>query len=553
MTKPYPFKSPYDPANNYLTIDYSMNSPLEQDGSNYPCKGYNSLFDTTPSKDTLTAGQTYSVSIGGTAAHNGGSCQISLSYDQGKTFAVIHSMIGGCPLTNEYEFMVPASTPAADKILLSWSWINHSGNREFYQNCSPVKVVNSNSNAVLRAPTLFRANSFADGTCISPEGLDVVYPNPGASVVYGGAYASDQPTSASILPNCVHNQLQTVTIDSAGVTSVQGGATQEGEEDTLPAPTSSSTLTDESATTKVVPSSVPSSAASSKSRPVNSFTEEDSFTTKHASEVFSTVSQPMPTSTMTEEDTFTTSKESSEVLSATSKPVPTNVITEEDTFTTKEASEVFSLPGKVQVTTEVMESSTTMRFVTSTSTSAPGSEETSLPAPQYSPPSPPASAPPAGSDEEGELSNNPPINAVPAVVAPSPIATSDKAQGGCKDNTLKCTHKGYKFETCSNNRWIAMGSVAAGTVCRHGHIVMDVPEEACTDSAIKCTSNVTWSLCANSQYIPMGSVAAGTQCLDGKIVALPASGLMRKRRLHKQRSHSRNRALHYRESKEVLC
>lgn len=85
----YPFRSPFDPANDYTNIDYSMNAPLEQDGSNYPCKGYNSLFDQTPAKDTLTAGQKYSITIGGTAPHNGGSCQVSLSYDNGQNFAVM--------------------------------------------------------------------------------------------------------------------------------------------------------------------------------------------------------------------------------------------------------------------------------------------------------------------------------------------------------------------------------------------------------------------------------------------------------------------------------
>lgn len=34
------------------------------------------------------------MSLQGTAIHNGGSCQISLSYDNGKTFRVIKSFIG---------------------------------------------------------------------------------------------------------------------------------------------------------------------------------------------------------------------------------------------------------------------------------------------------------------------------------------------------------------------------------------------------------------------------------------------------------------------------
>lgn len=40
MSWPYPLHSKYNPANNYNDIDYSMTSPLEADGSNFPCKGY---------------------------------------------------------------------------------------------------------------------------------------------------------------------------------------------------------------------------------------------------------------------------------------------------------------------------------------------------------------------------------------------------------------------------------------------------------------------------------------------------------------------------------
>jgi len=109
MVYPYPFKSASDSANSYLNIDYSMTAPLAKDGSDYPCKGvfsvlhrvlrveglklgntgYNSLLSTTGIKDTLTAGSSYTVALAGTATHNGGSCQISLSYDGGDSFIVM--------------------------------------------------------------------------------------------------------------------------------------------------------------------------------------------------------------------------------------------------------------------------------------------------------------------------------------------------------------------------------------------------------------------------------------------------------------------------------
>ena len=130
MTWPYPFKSASNPANNYQNIDYSMTSPLATDGSDYPCKNYHTSLSSTPISDTLTPGRPYTIRLGGSASHMGGSCQISMSYDGGDSFAVIHSIIGGCPLTPSYTFDVPNDLPAASQVLLAWSWQNRAGNRE---------------------------------------------------------------------------------------------------------------------------------------------------------------------------------------------------------------------------------------------------------------------------------------------------------------------------------------------------------------------------------------------------------------------------------------
>jgi hypothetical protein len=80
--------------------------------------------------DTITAGSTYSIELAGSATHEGGSCQFGLSYDGGKTILVLHSAIGGCPLTSKYSFPIPAEVPSADKALFVWTWQNKVGNRE---------------------------------------------------------------------------------------------------------------------------------------------------------------------------------------------------------------------------------------------------------------------------------------------------------------------------------------------------------------------------------------------------------------------------------------
>lgn len=116
LSNPYPIDSPLNPATPENLKDYSYTSPLNPDGSNYPCKGYHTQ---TPILYTAsyTAGQSSSISISGSASHGGGSCQISLSYDNGATFKVIKSMMGGCPLQSTYGFTVPSFAPAGNALL----------------------------------------------------------------------------------------------------------------------------------------------------------------------------------------------------------------------------------------------------------------------------------------------------------------------------------------------------------------------------------------------------------------------------------------------------
>ncbi|KFY06801.1 hypothetical protein V492_07722 [Pseudogymnoascus sp. VKM F-4246] len=185
---PYPLHSKFDPANDYTIIDYSMTSPLLADGSNFPCKGYHT--DEFRIAETYAAGNTYNISLTGSATHNGGSCQISLSYDNGATFKVIKSMLGGCPLTSTYDFVVPSEAPNG-QALLAWTWFNLSGNREMYMNCVDVEVVNdAGDDARFNArPNIFVAN--VNNGCATVEGQHTVFANPGDEVIYDGVSSSD--------------------------------------------------------------------------------------------------------------------------------------------------------------------------------------------------------------------------------------------------------------------------------------------------------------------------------------------------------------------------
>ncbi|KAG9495376.1 hypothetical protein J7337_013620 [Fusarium musae] len=185
MTYPAPFKSKYNP-NAGQDIDYSMTSPLNADGSNFPCKGYNSLYGTAAGAPTATwqAGKSYSISIAGGADHGGGSCQVSLSFDRGKTWVVIQSWIGNCPKapTSNFQFTLPADTPAGEAIF-AWTWFNRIGNREMYMNCAAITVKAGSGTAktaLKKRPAMFVAN--VGNGCKTTEMVDLMFPQPGPNV-----------------------------------------------------------------------------------------------------------------------------------------------------------------------------------------------------------------------------------------------------------------------------------------------------------------------------------------------------------------------------------
>ncbi|RSL94816.1 hypothetical protein CEP52_012419 [Fusarium oligoseptatum] len=185
MTSPAPFKSKHNP-NSGWDIDYSMTSPLSGDGSNFPCKGYHSLLGTAAGAPTATwqAGQQYSMTIAGGADHGGGSCQASLSFDKGKTWVVIQSYIGNCPLSpsKSFSFTLPVDTPAG-VALFAWSWFNKIGNREMYMNCAAVTIKagkGTPSTPMSKRPAMFVAN--VGNGCGTTEMTDLMIPNPGPDV-----------------------------------------------------------------------------------------------------------------------------------------------------------------------------------------------------------------------------------------------------------------------------------------------------------------------------------------------------------------------------------
>ena len=117
---PAPLNHPENPNTNAGTADFNYKSPITAAG--FPCKGYHSLLGTPAGKsvETWAAGSTQNFTLGGTAAHGGGSCQASISEDGGKTFRVVKSYVGGCPAIGQaFEFVVPKEAKSGDA-LFAW-------------------------------------------------------------------------------------------------------------------------------------------------------------------------------------------------------------------------------------------------------------------------------------------------------------------------------------------------------------------------------------------------------------------------------------------------
>ncbi|KAJ5559123.1 hypothetical protein N7535_009013 [Penicillium sp. DV-2018c] len=141
LSKPYPIRSPLN-KDAKGQKDYSYTNPLSSSGSDYPCKGYaNDDFEAVA---TWAPGSSQEMQLEGSATHDGGSCQLALTYDQGKTFKVIQSIEGDCPIAKKYKFEVPSDAPAGDA-LFAWTWFNKVGNREMYMNCAMVSIGGSGS------------------------------------------------------------------------------------------------------------------------------------------------------------------------------------------------------------------------------------------------------------------------------------------------------------------------------------------------------------------------------------------------------------------------
>ncbi|KAJ2705019.1 hypothetical protein FB645_002805 [Coemansia sp. IMI 203386] len=141
------------PEGEKLTDEENYPIYSEEDGILEPlCKF------TTPwpgTKVRWSPGQEVTVKFNSwSVSHSGGHCQFSISYDNGKTFAVIHEELQYCFVGSkpddyteevsiyDYTFTLP-DLPASDTAVFVWTWVAAVGNREFFMNCADIIIENS--------------------------------------------------------------------------------------------------------------------------------------------------------------------------------------------------------------------------------------------------------------------------------------------------------------------------------------------------------------------------------------------------------------------------
>ncbi|PGH18403.1 hypothetical protein AJ79_00472 [Helicocarpus griseus UAMH5409] len=254
MEQPPPVNSRFA---KYPDYDVNYKDPMWYNASNFPCKGH--LTHPFKSVAEYKAGNGYPMKIStNSAVHGGGSCQFSLSYDKGKTFKVIKSIIGGCPIPLSYKFKIPASAPSGEAIF-AWTWFNKIGNREMYMNCAYVTITGGSGGSEFDSlPDYFKATIPGITKCNTTEGIDVVFPNPGPVVEYGRG-AEGKPPGTGIV-NC--------TEAAAGGSSGGGGSTgQQSQPPSGQAPQSPSSSSSSSSPAGTPPQESPGSSAQPLSSP----------------------------------------------------------------------------------------------------------------------------------------------------------------------------------------------------------------------------------------------------------------------------------------------
>jgi len=244
MASPVPF--------NVANLD---NSPLQATGSNFPCKAdpNNPSSYSVSAMNEIPVDKPILLSLAGSAPHDGGTCQVSITFDEEPTkdsvFKVIQTFEGSCPKENNAQltFNIPKDFPNAERATLAWTWFNKIGNREMYMDCAPISITGGSDNKDYyeSLPDMFVAN-IATTDCSVEEGKDVEIPDPGDFVLRGPTAVLQKPDDSKC-PTGVRNNatnsdktanfaaLSAPANDNNKIVPVAGGGGSSGPQPSAPA------------------------------------------------------------------------------------------------------------------------------------------------------------------------------------------------------------------------------------------------------------------------------------------------------------------------------
>ena len=391
--------------------------------------------------------------------------------------------MGGCPIDRTYDFTIPADAPSKEKALFAWTWFNRQGNREMYMNCAVVDIVGSKAKTNPKAfvmPEIFKANIFGVATCITKEGVDIVFPNPGKSIKYGGPYAGNPPKGFTVVDGCPR-------------TNNQDGAGNREQNINSPNP---------------ILEQKPSSA---EKETTTSVVEKQMFTSRPMVtmtpiiiKTLTTVAEPEKTTTMTVEEmtNITRTRNSTQ----TSVPVPIlTILTSKVKLSTVKPTTLMTATRKYAAITQT---------VTVTHTTRVGR------------PIPSATTPPNNVDKA--TSTKPTSTKPTSIQLPTPEPTKTPENVQCTPGKVICLDL-HHLAMCVDNsikNAISLGPAPEGTVCVDGGLIHagNLQNGRCNKEdarKIKCTDGGKgWEKCDGSWWIHMGRVAEGTGCVDGEIQAI---------------------------------
>ncbi|KAJ2228291.1 hypothetical protein H4R99_005566 [Coemansia sp. RSA 1722] len=130
-------------------VDWDMTTSIGSEGQAVsPICKHTKPYDSPVA--TWTPGTTQNIEFSDGNGHQGGHCQFSISYDGGQTFVVLSETLKHCfyngpsdtdtPSVLSFNVPLPANLPGTDHAVFAWTWVNASGNREFYMNCADIAI-----------------------------------------------------------------------------------------------------------------------------------------------------------------------------------------------------------------------------------------------------------------------------------------------------------------------------------------------------------------------------------------------------------------------------